>query len=479
MTSRRKRNGISLSKVRLLGACVLLLLGGVMYVSYTANDGLPFRPTTEVTVEVPNADRLARRDPVRIGGIRVGQVRDVQPSPPRAGRPPTALITLTLDRGSGRVPVDSRVKIRPASILGASYVDLRPGTSREPLGDGDVLPLEQASPTVQPTEIFDVFDRSTARAMRRGIDGIAGGTAGRGPDVNATILSTAQLLGPLSRVSRELAAPDTRLGPFVRAAAQFSGALRPVAGQFGAGTTAAARTLTALAAERRALGETIGAAPATLGELRRAMRAAAPAFEELAVAATEVRAATRTLPRAARRLDRLLVAAVRPLRQVPDVGRQLDPALLAVGRISRRPSTSGVLRRGSEALRELDSILEVLTPAQVHCNVASIWAQNFAAGFGGLGFGDGPGIATVGVSHIGASGESLQNAAPSPDVAINNEPNMNADECEAGNEPYDGRQSIGNPSGLQAKTTLTTRPPAAARERAARAGLLDPVTGRR
>lgn len=475
----RSAIGPGIGRLKLLGAVVLLLAGVILYVSYTANDGLPLQSTRTVVIEVPNADRLAKRDAVRIGGIRVGQVRDVEPAPPRPGRPPSARITLALDPDAGPLPVDTRVKVRPASILGASYVDVRPGRSGEVVPEGGVLPLERATPTVQATELFDVFDRSTARAMRRGIDGLASATAARGPDLNATIGSFASLLGPLSRVSRVLAAPETRLGGFVRAAATFSSTLEPVAAELAGATTGAARTFGALAAERRALGATIDAAPGALADVRAAMRATGPALDELATASAELRRATTTLPRAVRRLDGVLVAGLPALRRVPAAGRELDPALRAIDRASGRPSTSGVLRRGREALLELGSILEVVTPAQVHCNAGSIWAQNFSAGFGGLGFADGPAIASVALSHLGAQGEFLQNATPSPNVGINNVPNVGEQECEAGNEPYDGRQSIGNPAGLQSRSTLVTRPPAAARERAREAGLLEPVEGGR
>lgn len=479
MTGRGRRSGVPEARLALLGLLVVLAAGTLLYVSYTANDGLPFARATVVTVEVPNADRLVRRDTVRIGGVRVGQVRDVQPAPLRDDRAPTALITLALDPEVGRLPLDTRVKVRPASILGASYIDVRPGASRETLRDGGTLPLEQALPAVQATELFDVFDRSTGTALRRSINAVATGTAARGPDLNATIQSTADLLAPLSRVSRVLSAPDTGLGRLVRAAAQFSTALRPVRTTLGAGTTALARTTDALAAEQRALGAAIDEAPGALRELRAAMRETAPALDQLATASTGLRAATPGLARTTGTLNGVLLAGIRPLQQLPTTARHLTAALQAIDRASRRPSTSGVLRRGREALVELDSILDVLTPAQLQCNVAPVWAQNFAAGFGSLGFGDGPAIATVGVSHLGAQGESLQNATPSPNVAINNQPKMNTQECEAGNEPYDGSRVLGNPAGLQPDSTLTTRPPLAARERARTAGLLEPVGGGR
>ena len=69
-------------------------------------------------------------------------------------------------------------------------------------------------------------------------------------------------------------------------------------------------------------------------------------------------------------------------------------------------------------------------------------------------------------------------SAPAPDLHLNYYPNMNAQECEAGNEPFNAdEQAIGNPAGLQPTTTEDTDPPAIATRRARAAGLLDHIPG--
>jgi hypothetical protein len=165
---------------------------------------------------------------------------------------------------------------------------------------------------------------------------------------------------------------------------------------------------------------------------------------------------------------------VRPLRLLPGTADRLRTTLDSLGRLARRPSTSGTLRKGRDTFTALGRTLDVVTPAQVSCNAVSLWAEDFASGFGGLGFGDGPAMASVFITHLGAKNETFQNAVPSSDVAINNLPHENAQECESGNEPYEGHQLLTNPPGLQPTSTRTTRPPAGVRERARAAGLLGP-----
>jgi virulence factor Mce-like protein len=469
---RSRRRTIGLRAYALGGVAVLVAGLLVVYLSYRANDGVPFVATYDIVAEVPNADRLARRDAVRIGGVRVGQVADVRAATPRAGEAPHTVVRLKLDTEVGDLPADTTIRIRPHSVLGASYVDLRPGRSDRMLRDGGRLPLEQAIPTVQATDLLDIFRRGTGRDLQRTFGGMAEGVAGRGAAINTTIADLDRLLGPLERVSATMAAPETRLGPLVRSYAGFAEALEPVSGELADMLATGATTMAAFDAETPALRDTLDLSPGTLRELRASMTELAPSLDTLAATVTDLRHATPRLPRALDRLNAALLAGLPPLRQIPATAPRLDAAVQAIDRIARRRSTEGALHRGRQALAALEVTLDTLVPAQLQCNIATVWAQNFASGFGSLGFADGPAVAAIGVTHFGAQGEGTQNAAPSPGVGINNIPHHTAGECETGNEPYDGSQQLTNPPGLQSASTLTTHPPADARERGRRAGLL-------
>src|SRR5439155_445126 len=82
-------------------------VAAIVYVSYTANSGLPFAGAYRLTVEVPNADRLIKNDEVRIGGVRVGQVQGVTAQTAPAGRRPFARIEVSLSPSAGPLPVDT------------------------------------------------------------------------------------------------------------------------------------------------------------------------------------------------------------------------------------------------------------------------------------------------------------------------------------------------------------------------------------
>ena len=56
----------------LVGTITILIGAVAVYLSYIAENGLPFIPNYEVKVDVPNADELGKNADVRIGGARVG-----------------------------------------------------------------------------------------------------------------------------------------------------------------------------------------------------------------------------------------------------------------------------------------------------------------------------------------------------------------------------------------------------------------------
>src|ERR1700722_19595091 len=57
-----------------LGVVTILIVGLAVYLSYIAENGLPFLPTYRVNVQVANGDELDKNADVRVGGARVGQI---------------------------------------------------------------------------------------------------------------------------------------------------------------------------------------------------------------------------------------------------------------------------------------------------------------------------------------------------------------------------------------------------------------------
>ena len=94
----------------LVGAVAVLITVVGVFLSYNANQGLPFVPSYSVKVEVPDAAEMVAGDEVRVGGARVGRVTSIEAMPARGKRPPYAQLELGLDVNQGPLPSDSQVQ---------------------------------------------------------------------------------------------------------------------------------------------------------------------------------------------------------------------------------------------------------------------------------------------------------------------------------------------------------------------------------
>ena len=123
----------------LVGAAVLVIAG--VFLVYAANTAdVSAAGGYPVVAKFRKADGVAPGADVRIAGVKVGSVSDMELDPQ------TYFATVTLNvRDSVRLPEDSSAKITSASLLGDNYVALDPGASEFMLEAGDEIMYTQGS----------------------------------------------------------------------------------------------------------------------------------------------------------------------------------------------------------------------------------------------------------------------------------------------------------------------------------------------
>ena len=99
----------------------------------TLTDPGTFRGRADVYAVLPDAGGLRNGDPVRMLGVNVGRVTDFDIEPGGGVR-----IRLELERQYD-VPVDSRLRLRSAGLVGGMVADLEPGTSPDMLDGGETI----------------------------------------------------------------------------------------------------------------------------------------------------------------------------------------------------------------------------------------------------------------------------------------------------------------------------------------------------
>ena len=453
----------------LVGAVTVLVVVVAVFLSYQANQGLPFVPTYTLSAELPNASTLTPGNEVRIGGSRVGQVTTVEPVSRDDGSV-AARVGMELNEDLEPLPEDSTLVVRSRSSIGNKYLEIQRGDSEGGFDPGDTIPVTAARPEpVEIDEVFGTFDPDTRAAIQANLTEFGNALAGRGQSINAAIGDLRPLVERLEPVMRNLAASETGLSRFVAALAAAAAEAAPVAEIQGQLFADLDRTFGALAAVSRPyIQEAISRGPetedvaiATLPRIRPFIANTAGLFGDLRPGFARVAPVSKQAARA-------IAIGAKALRLAPAFNRELDPTAQALLDFS---DDAGV-REGITDLTDLGLSLRpaaaFISPAQSVCNYASLLFRNFSSLSS---FGDGVGTYSRFIAlgpPLGPDSESGPSSAPANAVGTGAQPLANflhynpypntaspgqERECEAGNEGYVAGTMIGNVPGNQGTNT--------------------------
>ena len=446
----------------LVGAVTVVITTIAIFVSYNANVGLPFVPTYKVDVTVPDAAGLVRGKEVRMGGKRVGVVREIAAVPGEDGRP-VARLGLQLDKVVEPIRDDSTVIVRPRSPLGLKFLELTRGERGKEVPQAGRLPRDAGQPTVELDEVVDALDAPVRRDLRSVLTDLGGGTAGRGADFNEALSLTPELLGRLRSVAGNLADADTALPRLLDGLDAALAEVAPVAPAVGRIVGNSATTAAALASVAGDLEDVLVEAPPTIESGIRGLGVARPVLEDAAVLLRELREGTPYVRPAVTRVHDALGVGIPALRRTTGLAGRLEATLESVERLAADPATSSTLERLESVVESGTPTLEFFAPVQTRCNYLSLWFRNLSSV---LSEGDASGnwFRTLVISN---TEEFRPRAKPTPNLHVNPYPHTAAPgqdgECESGNESYERGQMIGNPPGVQATATEATAPPAEVR----------------
>ena len=439
----------------LIGAVTCLVTVVAVFLSYNANNGLPFVPTYDISVQVPDAAGLVEGNEVRIGGKRVGVITRIKGQQTSAGT--RALLDVKLDETARPLRLGTRVTVRPRSPLGLKYVELIPAKHGKGLAEGEKLPLNAARPVVDLDEVLNAFDQGTRRSLQLTVAGLGGGLAGRGADLNEALSQAPELLRGADRVAANLADPRTGLSGMLRGLESAAGEADAAGGALGSLVHGADVTAGALASVRPQLEQTIADLPETEQTATRALAVTRPVLHDARFLLRDIRPGTRVLAQAATDLHGAIRVGIPSVRRALGLSDRLESALASVDTLARDPLTVGALERLLKTERTLLPPLRYVLPFQTTCNYAGLWARNVNSSIS-EGDDSGTWFRTLVVAGVD---EAQARATPSPNLHVNPYGNTalpdQERECEPGNEPYLPGQSIGHVPGNQGTKTEQTK----------------------
>lgn len=312
-------------------SCFALLL--FLWLSF--GGPIPLNPQGyRVTVPFDEANNLAQESDVRISGVSVGTVKEVE-----LGEGGVAEATVEIEDRFAPLPTDTRAILRQKTLLGEIYVGLTPGTPNGPtIPEGGELPQAQVAESVQLDEIFRTFDEPTRAAFRTWMQDAAVAFDGRGADLNAAFGTLDPFSEEATRTLTILDQQSEAVSQLIRDSGEVFGALSESQGELRGLITNADTVFATTARRDAALQDAFRVLPTFLTESRltveRLDRFAAdtnplvtqlrPAVRELSATITE---AGRLAPRLERFFDGLGPVIGRSRRGLDSLERLLDDEL--------------------------------------------------------------------------------------------------------------------------------------------------------
>lgn len=212
------RHRASLTRTTLIVLTILGLAGTAVLIRQTV-----FGPTT-ITAEFTSAIAIYPGDEVRVAGVKVGTITDIEPAGDQA------TLTLAIDHGVA-VPADAKAIIMAQNLVAARYVQLTPAyeDSGPVMADGARIGLDRTAVPVEWDQVKDQLMRlatdlgplngASATSLSRFIDSAAAAMDGNGEKLH-------QALGQLAGVGRILAEGSGNIVDIVKNLQVFVSALR-------------------------------------------------------------------------------------------------------------------------------------------------------------------------------------------------------------------------------------------------------------
>jgi virulence factor Mce-like protein len=465
MRNRSGLQGVASSPV-IVGAVTVLVIIVAVFLAYNANNGLPFVTTYNLKARVPNADALVKGNEVRIGGVRVGIVKKVVPVQLEDGEF-AAELSLSLDKTTEPLPVDSTITVRPKSALGLKFLQITPGAASKGFKAGETIPVAAAKPEpVDIDQFFDMFDKPTRDAIRQNLAGFGNALAGRGPQLNEAIGALRRLAVNGQPVLRTIVEPSTDFAGFWRALEELSATVAPVAETQASLFVALDRTFAAFArVSRPFIQETIEKSPPTLDAVNADLPAVRPFLRDTARFFTALRPGAKALAETSPVIAESLHAGIPVLNSSPVLNAQLQPTAEALVDFQEAPGVFNGLELLTDTNRLLKPSLTYIVPSQTVCNYWSLTFREIASAakegnsngnwlqFISFAPPEGPNSESTFASAPANDPTNAENHLhynPYPQTAAPGQGNV----CEAGNEKYvRGKTVIGHAPELWGTTT--------------------------
>jgi phospholipid/cholesterol/gamma-HCH transport system substrate-binding protein len=325
-------------RVLVMALFALSCFGLLLFLWLSFGGSVPLKPKGyRVQVAFPEATQLGEFADVRTAGVSVGKVRTKRLDP-KGNR---TLVDLEIERKFAPLRADTKAILRQKSLLGETYVELTPGSSKKTIPEGGRLPDARVKKTVELDEIFQSLDPATRAAFRGWQQDLAKGINGRGQDFNDAIGTLPGFAHDGADILQVLDTQQGAVSRLVKNTGVTFGALTENEQQLHNLITSASQVFQATASQQDNLAETIRILPTFLDESKATLtRLQAfstntqplvhdliPVAQDLKPTLHDVRVLSPDLRSFFRNLDPLITASRTGLPAASEIIRGLEPTL--------------------------------------------------------------------------------------------------------------------------------------------------------
>jgi ABC-type transporter Mla subunit MlaD len=465
---RRRRSSLAGSPL-LIGAVTTLIVVVAVFLSYNANNGLPFVPTYNVNVELGQANGLQKSNQVKIAGTRVGTISNIKAvQNPRTGEV-RAIAELKLEKKVEPLPANTRAVVLSVSAVGLKYLELEKGNSIRKLHGGGTIPISQTREPVNIEDLFNMFDKPTRTTIKINTTNFGDGVAARGLGLNRTIFEFKPLVTNAIPVLHNLASPKTDLHGFFAGLDRAASQTAPVAQQNANYYTDLDIFFKAWASVAPSIEAATRGGPPSLEQAIHSLPTQGVFAENAAEFMHLLRPSAAILRTLAQPLGHAFQVGAVNLRAATQLNSALANSSKALAEFGENPIVTLSFEDFTHTLEVGNPLLAGITPAQSVCNYFTLAFRNVASlqsetvgvgtiaraqvvlaptgenneGFPSSSFANGP-------SHEFEAGSGRLFDAHNNHLHVNPYPNVSGPGqppklCEAGNETYiPGQPQLGN-----------------------------------
>src|SRR5688572_929999 len=271
----------SIGRILIAIGFTLSCFGLILFLWIAFGGPIPLKPQSyRVTAYFPEATQLAVESDVRIGGVSVGKVKEIQlaPAEERVNGKDTTEAVVEIEPEFAPISTDARAILRQKTLLGETYVELTSGTEpgqesapvalgaaanasdaeadgAESVPEGGTLGVSRTEEATQIDEIFNALDEETRLSFQRWQANAATAIDGRGIDLNDSFGNLGPFLTDASEIIDLLGRQKDALKGLVRDTGEVFAALTARDQELAGAIVGSRNTFDALASEDEALAE--------------------------------------------------------------------------------------------------------------------------------------------------------------------------------------------------------------------------------